>query len=141
MTPGYEDAKNASGAIVGVPDKKDSQDNSAKVVPKLTQSLVEDKRHSRTGVVTSEPKAESENVKGGIGPAYNVDHDKEGANNINLTKIDEESDQVVGPEALNSSQSSPNRDITSESVNEHTDYCLLRFPKGKWPIVSGKQRA
>ena len=75
MTPGYEDAANASGAILGVPDEKNSQANSAKVVPKLTQSLVEDKLHSRTGVVTSEPKAESENVKRGIGPAYKVDHD------------------------------------------------------------------
>ena len=121
LTPGYEDAENASGAIVGVPDEKDSQDNSAKVVPKLTQSLVEDKLHSRTGVVTSEPKVESENVKC-EGPAYNVDHDKEGVNLVDLTRIDEETDQVEGPVANNPSQSSPNDAITCESVKEHTDY-------------------
>ena len=69
LTPGYEDAANASGAILGVPDEKNSQANSAKVVPKLTQSLVEDKLNSRIGVVASKPPTESENVKVGIGPA------------------------------------------------------------------------
>ena len=69
LTPGYEDAANASGAILGVPDEKDGQANSAKVIPKLTQSFVEVERHSRIGVVTSKPQTESENVKGGIGPA------------------------------------------------------------------------
>ena len=50
-----------------------------------------------------------------------MDHDKEGANNVNLTEIDEESGQAAGPDALKSSQSSPTNNITSESVNEHTD--------------------
>ena len=34
-----------------------------------------------------------------------MDHDKEGVNNVDLTKIDVETDQVVGPVAHNPSQS------------------------------------
>ena len=48
-------------------------------------------------------------------------HDKEGASKVNLTEIDVESGQVAGPDALKPSQSSPTNNITSESVNEHTD--------------------
>ena len=36
QTPGYVDDVDASDEFVGVPDEKNGQDNSAKVVPKLT---------------------------------------------------------------------------------------------------------
>ena len=36
QTPGYVDDVDVSDEFVGVPDEKNGQDNSAKVVPKLT---------------------------------------------------------------------------------------------------------
>ena len=36
QTPGYVDDVDASDEFVGVPDEKNGQDNSVKVVPKLT---------------------------------------------------------------------------------------------------------
>ena len=148
-----------------VPDKGKSQENSAKVATELTQEGVgtsklpepecgvllvvpaeqEGLDHVDThgkelteSIVTSDALEESENDRSSVGPAVYEDHDNVGTNQGNLTKIDDATDQVDRPEANNPSQTSPNNVTSYESVKERTDYYALRFPKGKWPKLSGE---
>ena len=103
MTPVCVDDVNVGGVYSMAPDEKNSQENSAKVVPRLTQKGVETSKlsepkcgvvlddpaeqegldHVEThgnrlteSVITSDTLEESENDKSSVGPADNEDHDK-----------------------------------------------------------------
>ena len=63
-------------------------------------------------IVASDPLEEPENDESFVGPAEHEDHDDVGTNHSNLTKIEETTDQIDGPDEVNPSQTSPNN-ITS----------------------------